>query len=239
VWFTLYVSLIKLNCVLMHPLRGYLGVCVGIISVINVVECFQLNHLRYQAIPQTTVARCTGPGSNFRTFPLRERLRMTSSDDSKSDTDALADSWMKTGFVDGSCILWYNSISKKMEWRKMDFLEDRERFNVRSFVVEYGFAYFMTALTLSAISFGTCYLIVSKSGVDITSLLVSVGVTGKVQEFAAHSIENHHSKHAFKSSSGNTPITSNFLMIGVSQSSGAFQNLRCFLPLCLIGCCLC
>jgi hypothetical protein len=93
-----------------------------------------------------------------------------------SESEAGQGTWLKSGFVDGTRNLWYNNVTREMEWRKPDVWEAGSNFRMESFIAEYGSAYFLTALSLSAMSFSSAYLLVTKSGIDLEPILSKLGL---------------------------------------------------------------
>jgi hypothetical protein len=98
---------------------------------------------------------------------------------SVSESDNAEANWIKSGFIDGNRNLWYNNVTREMEWRKPDVWEAGSNFRMESFIAEYGSAYFLTALSLSAMSFSTAYLLVTKSGVNLDPILSMLGIGAK------------------------------------------------------------
>ena len=89
--------------------------------------------------------------------------------------------WVKTKFIDGNKVLWYNNQTQEMMWKKLDIWEEGVNFNLQSFVTEYGAAYFVTAITLSLISYTICFLVVTKSGLDLEGIMAALGITGELK----------------------------------------------------------
>eukprot|EP00242_Pyramimonas_sp_CCMP2087_P006550 CAMPEP_0198213428 /NCGR_PEP_ID=MMETSP1445-20131203/28861_1 /TAXON_ID=36898 /ORGANISM="Pyramimonas sp., Strain CCMP2087" /LENGTH=166 /DNA_ID=CAMNT_0043888069 /DNA_START=269 /DNA_END=766 /DNA_ORIENTATION=+ len=97
-------------------------------------------------------------------------VTIISQDDSSEGEDSVQKATKKYGLEGG---LWSILTSKEKE--AADGTRVGKRSQAKELLKQYGSAYLITSISLSLISFGLCYLLVS-AGLDVGALLAKVGI---------------------------------------------------------------
>lgn len=94
----------------------------------------------------------------------------------------------------------------------------------KDLLAKYGSAYLITSISLSAVSFGLCYVLVT-AGVDVPALLARVGITASTQTETAGTVALAYAAHKaaspirFPPTVALTPFVAN--AIGKKPADGA------------------
>jgi hypothetical protein len=162
--------------------------CLASTLLVPTTAFYSNNVALYQAATNFELKDRFHFGTKSQLTPINARIRrhmkrttlMCSKDSNEND-------WIKTKFVDGNFVQWYNKKTLEIKWKRVNVWEQGSNFNLQSFVAEYGSAYFATAITLSIISYSTCYFLVTKSGINLEPIFSALGITGYTLYLFFHS----------------------------------------------------